>query len=36
MGTKMVMLALALAAPVLAQPPKRTPDIHFAPTRVPE
>jgi SAM-dependent methyltransferase len=30
---KAVLLALALATPVLAQPPAKTPDIHFAPTR---
>jgi SAM-dependent methyltransferase len=34
--TKMVLLALALAAPLVqppGQPPARTPDIHFTPTR---
>jgi len=31
--TKTVLHALALAAPVLVQPPARTPDIHFTPTR---
>jgi SAM-dependent methyltransferase len=31
--TKTVLQALALAAPVLVQPPARTPDIHFTPTR---
>jgi cyclopropane fatty-acyl-phospholipid synthase-like methyltransferase len=30
---KAVLLAMALAAPVLAQPPAKTPDIHFTPTR---
>jgi len=30
---KTALLAMALAAPVLVQPPARTPDIHFTPTR---
>jgi SAM-dependent methyltransferase len=30
---KTVLLALTLAGPVLAQPPAKTPDIHFTPTR---